>query len=95
MSSRIIIVQGVTKYLHKVKVSKLDKMDVRYKPLHLSKEYNKKDPQVKKYLAKMTWFKNKPDVKEEDTLSDWKDDLPHGWRGSSTSQRPAPDKNLF
>ena len=39
-SAKVIIVQGVTKYVNKVKMSKLDKTDSRYKPLYLSKEYN-------------------------------------------------------
>ena len=58
-SSRILIVQGVMKYLHKVKLSKLNHDDPSYEPLYLNKTYREDARQCDKYLAKMNWYKSK------------------------------------
>ena len=52
-STKIIIVQGVTKYVHKLKRSELDRGSEDFAPLYLSKEYQEKDRQVTKYLAEV------------------------------------------
>ena len=53
MSTKIILVQGVTKYLYKVGLSKLNKSDKRYAPLYLSKHYREGERQIDKHMAKM------------------------------------------
>ena len=62
-SSRIILVQGVVKYLWKVKLSNLPKDDPRFKPLHLSKEHCEESRQISKYQAKMSWFRKGKNAK--------------------------------
>ena len=56
-STRIILVQGITKYLYKVRLDNLDPCSPKYKPLYLDKSYNEDERQVYKYMSKMTWFK--------------------------------------
>ena len=95
-SSKILIVQGVSKYLHKLKLSKLDEDDVQFEPLYKSKEYDEKGRQVKKFMAEMNWFKNKnkQEVMTDSRKYDWKSILPERWRGSTASQRPSPGMNF-
>ena len=88
-SARILIVQGVAKYLHKVKVSKLDKQDRDFVPLYLTKEYEEKNRQVKKYLARSSWFKNPVDGVEL-KKKDWMREIPREWKGRNMSQRVVP-----
>ena len=57
-SARIIIIQGITKFLHKVQLSKLEKDNIMFKPLHLDKEFKEGERQTRKYMAKMTWFRS-------------------------------------
>ena len=47
-SSRILIVQGVTKYLDNVRLSKLPEVHKFYRPLYLSKEYKQPERQIEK-----------------------------------------------
>ena len=93
-SARILIVQGVVKFIHRLDMSKLPKTDPRYKPLHLSKEYCEDDRQILKYRAKMEWFKSEKKDKNagEDQLPvsscGWRSSLRGVWKGASSSQRP-------
>ena len=96
MSTKILLVQGVTKYLHKVELSKLDKSDEKYAPLYLSKHYREGERQIDKHMAKMQWFKNKnnddPDNKR--SCNGWKDKLKKPWCGSTVNQRPTRGMNF-
>ena len=83
----MILVQGVVKYLYKLKMSKLDKNEAGYNSLYLSKDYEEKKRQVKKHLAKTSWFKNNVAHNEGSNVSDWKRELPKGWRGNDVKQR--------
>ena len=89
-STKILIVQGVAKYLYKLKVSRLNSEDSRYRPLYLSKEYEEKDRQVKKHQAKLDWFKGKKRDDSDYRHDEWKYELPKEWRGDNMSQRCAP-----
>ena len=50
LSTKIFIIQGITKYLHKVRLSKLPKDNECYQPLYLSKSFNEEQRQINKYL---------------------------------------------
>ena len=82
--TRVMIVQGVTKFLEIVRMSKLRKDDRNYTPLHLSNEYLEGERQIKKYMSKMNWYENNgPDkVKVE-----WRGKLRGIWRGKQPIQR--------
>ena len=94
-STRIILVQGITKFMYKVELSNLDPDDVNYKPLYLDKEFDEDERQVNKYLAKMVWFKNKgrknncgPEgSNDNNNVLNWRDRLKGSWRGEDMSQR--------
>ena len=58
-SSRILIVQGVTKYLHKLKLSNLSVDDPEFKPLYFDKKYQEEDRQFDKFQAKKDWYRSK------------------------------------
>ena len=58
-SSHILLVQGVTKYLHKVKLSELHEEDPKYVPLYVDKKYREDERQFDKYLAKMNWYRSR------------------------------------
>ena len=47
-STRIILVQGITKFLYKVELNSLDPHNIRYKPLYLDKTYKEDERQVNK-----------------------------------------------
>ena len=88
LSTKIFIVQGVTKFLHKVKISRLPVDHPQYKPLYMAKEYNENQRQVDKFLAKMNWFRSRPNKLESgNDIEDWRDRLKGVWRGSNISQR--------
>ena len=99
-SARIIVVQGVTKYLWKLELNRLPPSDPRYRPLYLDKSYKEEDRQIEKYRAKMEWYKvKKKEDKEEkenwlssDGNSGWRRRLKGIWRGSSSTQRPVLEK---
>ena len=55
-SSCIMMVHGVTKYFEILRKHKLPQDHPEYKPMHLSKEYEQSNRQIKKQLAKVTWF---------------------------------------
>ena len=86
-STRIIIVQGVTKFLHKRELSKLDPSDTRFHPLYLDKSYREEDRQVDKYMAKMEWFKSKKRSPAQQATNEWRNKLTGVWRGERLSQR--------
>ena len=88
-SARVIIVQGVVKYLHKLECSKLPADDVNYRPLYLDKSYQEDGRQIDKFRARMDWYKSK----KRDTTSNvdnmhWRRDLRGVWRGNSMNQKP-------
>ena len=58
-SSRIILVQGVTKYLHRLKMSRLPEHDPRFTPLYLDKHFRETERQCEKKMAKTNWFKKR------------------------------------
>ena len=60
-----ILVNGVTKYLLLVACSEKPENDKRHKPLYVGKEYRASDRQLKKFMAKMTWFRKKRECEEE------------------------------
>ena len=94
-SARIILVQGLTKYLYKLDLSLLNREDNLYKPLYVAKDYKEAERQMGKYLAKTNWYKTKNDpslntVKKDGKIikdQSWKDNLKGVWRGSSYSQK--------
>ena len=89
-SARIIIIQGITKFLYKVELSNLDPSDSQYKPLYLDKYHMEDERHVSKYMAKMTWFKQREGgVKEadEDGIKGWRNRLEGTWRGENVVQR--------
>ena len=93
MSTRITIVQGVAKYLNKVKASLLPTDDPDYMPLFLPKEYLEEERQVSKYMSKLSWFKTKATDDEQSDISrsnrmNWRRNIPKPWCGSEISQRP-------
>ena len=92
LSSKIFIVQGVAKYFHKLKLSRLPKQHPQYKPLHLAKEYQEEQRQTDKYLARMNWFKPGKTIDNDlYEAKDWRDALKGVWKGSNTSQRRVKD----
>ena len=87
-SARIILVQGVAKFLWKVKLSKLPTSDPSHKPLYMSKEFCEEDRQVSKYQAKMNWFKKtRVAAGNPDAHSGWRSKLKGVWRGLSMRQK--------
>ena len=91
-SARIIMVQGVVKYLWKVELSNLSEDDPKFCPLYLDKTYNEECRQVSKYRAKMSWYKCKKkkntSVSSEDCDVGWRGRLVGVWRGKNQSQKP-------
>ena len=89
-SARIMIVQGVTRYLHKVKLSQLPIEDLSYAPLYFDKKFKEQERQSDKYLAKMNWYrsgkKNKPEKGRSESES-WRTRLKGVWRGSTSAQK--------
>ena len=75
LSAKIFIIQGIMKYLHRVRLSKLPKDDECYKPLYLSKSFNEEQRKVKKYLAKMEWFRGNKEKTIQTDLGDWRKQL--------------------
>ena len=92
-SARIIIVQGVTKYVHKVKVSLLPPEDPNFAPLYFDKKFKENERQCDKYLAKMNWFRVSKQTNETGVgctkLDSWKSNLHGVWRGSTRGQKRA------
>ena len=84
-SARILLVQGTTKYLHKLKLSRLPEEDPNFEPLYLSKEYREDERQYEKKMAKTRWFKSKNGSRGKNMS--WKDNLKGVWRGSTQSQK--------
>ena len=88
-SARIILVQGVVKFLWKVKLSSLPVDDLRFRPLHQSKSYCEEERQICKFRARMNWFKTVPSLNSnERSNNDWRKELKGVWKGSNNSQRP-------
>ena len=85
--TKVILIQGVTKFLHRVRLSRLQTTDSRYRPLHLPKEHREAERQLNKCLAKTTWHKSKTDTRTDKHQS-WRADLKGAWRGSKPIQRP-------
>ena len=83
-SSRIIMVQGVTKYLHNLKLSRLPEQDPNFVPLYLSRQYRETERQCEKKMAKTNWFKERKKSKKSGS---WKDNLVGVWKGNSQSQK--------
>ena len=89
-SARIILVQGVVKFLWKVDLDKLPKEDTNHRPLYMDKTYNEEMRQITKYQAKMQWFKSKAPKEDEDSTGNkgWRETLVGAWRGAKCSQTP-------
>ena len=51
--------QGVTKYLELLRLSKLSTTHRDFRYLYLSNEFRKSERQVSKYLSKMSWYEPK------------------------------------
>ena len=85
--TKIVLVHGVTKFRYRVKCSKLDTKDSRFKPLHLSKDYREADRQIDKCLAKSNWHKKRTDGQSNNAQA-WRNELRGVWRGSRQLQRP-------
>ena len=80
-SARITLVQGVTKYLENVRLSKLPSNHCMFKPLHLGKSFNCENRQLKKYMDKMCWYEKPPTNKPR-----WRGKLVGKWRGDGPTQ---------
>ena len=72
LSNKLFIVQGVTKYLHRLRLSRLPENHPKFRPLYLSKEYNESQRQISKYLAKMEWFRSE-DTEEVEAIDNQED----------------------
>ena len=91
-SARILLVQGVVKFLWRKELNDKPREDPDYVPLYVDKEYQEENRQILKYQAKMMWFNNK---KKKDcdgergssTDNGWRRRLHGIWRGSSMSQK--------
>ena len=88
-SARIILVQGVTKYMHKLSLSQLDQEDPRYKPLYVAKDYMEGERQKDKFLAKTNWYRKERDLRQGVDMKkeSWKDNLRGVWKGTNHSQK--------
>ena len=94
-STRILLVQGVTNYLYKVKCLELEADHTNYEPLYKSKRYKEEERQTKKFLARANWYKKKEkkelvtqkETSNMDKPNAWKNDLQGVWKGSSRSQK--------
>ena len=58
-SSRILIVQDVTKYIDNLRLSSLPETHKHYRPMYLSNVYKQSESQINEYLDKMNWFADK------------------------------------
>ena len=85
-SARVTIVQGITKFLDNVRLSKLPEDHKHFRPLHLSKEYKREDRQIEKIMNKLTYEGNSKNSGRE-----WKSQLTGKWRGERPSQLKVKD----
>ena len=53
-----VLVKGVTKYLFLLDNSHRPRNDANFRPLYVGKDYLAPERQLKKYMAKMNWFRN-------------------------------------
>ena len=58
-SCRYLLVHGATKYIEKLKNSKLPMDHKDYQPLHFGKDFNRDGRKLKKFLAKSGWYSQK------------------------------------
>ena len=93
-SARIIIVQGVVKFLWKSDMNKLPVTDPCYRPLYLSKDYREDDRQITKYQARMEWYKCGKKDRKNECNAGWRKNLSGVWKGSNSSQKPTLDKGF-
>ena len=61
-----MIVKGTAKYIHLLECSEKDENDPNFKPLYLWKEYGESERQVRKYLARMGWYRKSDERDCED-----------------------------
>ena len=80
-SSRILIVQGVTKYYDNLRLSKLPQNHKHFRSLYLSTGYKQSERQIQKYMGKMTWFSD--GEKEDGRL--WRSQLRGIWGRCKTT----------
>ena len=96
-SARILLVQGVVKYLWKLKLSQLPCDDPMYSPMFLDKNYCEETRQIDKYQARAGWFrkeKSKNDPTDGAVNDNWRRDLKGIWRGSDIVQKPVLDNGF-
>ena len=60
--------------------------DPKFKPMYYSKEYNRLERKLDKYLAKSGWYET-----DDKSKSSWRSKLPVSWKGSKPVQRKVPD----
>ena len=77
-----VLVHGVVKFLELVKLSKLDKNDPNYKPLHCPRQFDMFNRKLQKMLAKSGWYS------DDDVFGklSWRKSVPKGWEGSKPAQ---------
>ena len=83
-TTKVILVQGVTKFNYLVEMSKLSERNKRYKPLHLPKSFKESERQLGKQLARSTWHRGR----DETGNQAWRTKLNGAWRGNCPVQRP-------
>ena len=93
-SARIMMVQGVVKFLWLVDRSKLPDSNPEHKPLYLDKGYREEERQIAKYQAKMSWFRKKNKVSISETGTGWRQLLKGVWKGANSSQKPVLDEGF-
>ena len=80
------LVHEVIRYLEIVERAELDPCDPKFKPMYYSKDFNKLERKLDKYLTRSGWYDTDDKVK-----SSWKSRLPVTWRGSKPAQRKVPE----
>ena len=83
LTTKITMVQGVTKFLDILRASNLDIKDKNYRPMHKGAEFRESERQISKYMGKMSWLKG-----EKEKSSNWRDLLRGIWKGKPPIQRP-------
>ena len=85
-SIKLTIVHGVSKFMFKRSISKLNVEDSNFKPLYFGKEFREAERQLQKQMSKSNWYKikrcgggSRPGLKQL---------LPKEWRGSNRAQAP-------
>ena len=81
---QMIMVHSTVCYVERLRRSRLPVDDKEFKPLYLSKEYNKETRMLNKLDGKTSWFRKKAKLKDQ---TRWKLNIPREWRQRKLRQR--------